>query len=305
MPEVIFTGPSGRLEGRYQQGKGANAPVALILHPHPQHGGTMNNKVVYQTYYTFVKRGFSVLRFNFRGVGRSQGEFDNGIGELSDAASALDWMQSLNPNASQCWVAGFSFGAWIGMQLLMRRPEIAGFISVAPPANMYDFTFLAPCPSSGMIINGTSDLVAPGEDTDKLVERLKSQKGIVIDHTQIEGANHFFDNHMDELLSNIVRYLDERNASAISPSSSRGRRGRNRYRRRRRRYRRNLKSFAEKLNGRSLQTGGRPLVLLGTPVVVGRLNGNPRIDRTASKANASASIESPRHPTASTGTTRL
>ena len=75
--------------------------------------------------------GFTVLRFNFRGVGRSQGEYDQGVGELSDAASALDYLQSMNPNAKHCWVAGFSFGAWIGMQLLMRRPEITGFISVA------------------------------------------------------------------------------------------------------------------------------------------------------------------------------
>ena len=105
----------------------------------------MNNKVVYALYQCFVRRGYSTLRFNFRGVGRSQGSFDRGEGELSDAASALDWLQTYNPNAGSCWVAGFSFGAWIGMQLLMRRPEIESFISIAPPANMYDFTFLAPC----------------------------------------------------------------------------------------------------------------------------------------------------------------
>ena len=95
------------------------------------------------------RRGFATLRFNFRGVGKSQGVFDNGIGELSDAASALDWVQQIHPEARTTWIAGFSFGAWIGMQLLMRRPEVRGFISIAPPANMYDFTFLAPCPSSG------------------------------------------------------------------------------------------------------------------------------------------------------------
>ena len=92
MPEVIFNGPDGRLEGRYHHGKSPNAPLALLLHPHPQHGGTMNNKVVYALYHAFVRRGFSTLRFNFRGVGRSQGKFDNGQGELSDAAAALDWV---------------------------------------------------------------------------------------------------------------------------------------------------------------------------------------------------------------------
>ncbi len=131
MPEVIFNGPPGRLEGRYQPSKEKNAPIALILHPHPQFGGTMNNKIVYDLFYMFQQRGFTTLRFNFRGIGRSQGEFDHGAGELSDAASALDWVQALHPDSKTCWVAGYSFGSWIGMQLLMRRPEIEGFISVS------------------------------------------------------------------------------------------------------------------------------------------------------------------------------
>ena len=91
MPEVIFNGPNGRLEGCYHQSKRPNAPLALLLHPHPQYGGTMNNEVVFNLYQNFARRGCSSLRFNFRGVGRSQGQFDNGQGELSDAASALDF----------------------------------------------------------------------------------------------------------------------------------------------------------------------------------------------------------------------
>ena len=161
MPDVIINGPEGRIEARYHHARGAGAPMALVLHPHPQHGGTMNNKVVYTLYQCFVRRGFSTLRFNFRGVGRSQGSFDRGEGELSDAAAALDWLQTYNPNAQFCWIAGFSFGAWIGMQLLMRRPEIESFIAVSPPANIYDFSFLAPCPSSGLILQGDQDTVVP------------------------------------------------------------------------------------------------------------------------------------------------
>ena len=137
----------------------------------------MNNKVVYALYQTFQRRGFSVLRFNFRGVGRSQGRFDRGEGELSDAASALDWLQAHNPNATACWVAGFSFGAWIGMQLLMRRPEITSFISISPPANMYDFSFLAPCPSSGLVIQGDEDDIVPAESVNKLVQKLSQPAG--------------------------------------------------------------------------------------------------------------------------------
>jgi alpha/beta superfamily hydrolase len=207
MPDVIFPGPDGRLEGRYQHGSEANAPIALILHPHPQYGGTMNNKVVYNLFHVFAKRGFSVLRFNFRGVGRSQGVYDHGEGELSDAASALDWLQAYNANASAVWIAGFSFGAWISMQLLMRRPEIDGFISVAPPANMFDFGFLAPCPSSGLIVQGTDDKIVPENDVAKLAQRLSLQKGIKIDYKKIPGADHFFEGKLDELTSTADKYV--------------------------------------------------------------------------------------------------
>lgn len=213
MPEVIINGPAGRIEARYHHNPAPDSPIAVVLHPHPQFGGTMNNQIVYNLYYTFVRRGFSVLRFNFRGVGRSQGLFDNGPGELSDAASALDWMQGYNADASTCWIAGVSFGAWISMQLLMRRPEIEGFISVAPPANLYDFSFLAPCPSSGLMVNGEVDAVVPTESVVQLVERLKTQKGIVIDHEVIGGANHFFEGKLEELMRVVNGYLDKGLAS--------------------------------------------------------------------------------------------
>ncbi|WP_022727161.1 alpha/beta hydrolase [Fodinicurvata sediminis] len=207
MPDVIINGPAGRLEGRYQHASADNAPIALILHPHPQHGGTMNNKIVYTLFHAFARQGFSVLRFNFRGVGRSQGTYDRGEGELSDAASALDWLQMYNSNASTCWVAGFSFGAWIGMQLLMRRPEISSFVSVAPPANLYDFSFLAPCPSSGLVVQGTTDEIVPEASVKKLVDKLSHQRDISIEHSVVEGANHFFQGHLERLDSITEDYI--------------------------------------------------------------------------------------------------
>ena len=210
MPEVIINGPEGRLETRYRHNDAANAPIALVLHPHPQHGGTMNNKVVYSLFQTFGRHGFSVLRINFRGVGRSQGEFDNGLGELSDAAAALDWLQSINANASNCWIGGFSFGAWIAMQVLMRRPEIDGFIAVAPPANMYDFTFLAPCPSSGLMIQGSNDELVPEASVAQLADKLAKQRNIVVDYKTIDGANHFLNSHIDTFTGYVDEYLSAR-----------------------------------------------------------------------------------------------
>lgn len=213
MPEVLIAGPIGRIEARYQQGKGRNAPLAIVLHPHPEHGGTMNNKITYALFRAFVDQGFSTLRFNFRGVGRSEGKFDHGEGELSDAAACLDWLQVQNPEPSQCWVAGFSFGAWICMQLLMRRPELDGFISIAPPANMYDFTFLAPCPVSGLILQGAKDEIVPKDSIQKLVARLSAQRGLHIDYRTVPDADHFFSEKILDLTTHVHEYL----TAALSP----------------------------------------------------------------------------------------
>jgi len=212
MPEVIFNGPCGRLEGRYSHSKDKNAPLALILHPSPEQGGTMNNKITYNMFQAFTARGFSTLRYNSRGVGRSQGVFDRGEGELSDAASALDWMQEINPNAPYVWVGGFSFGAWIGMQLLMRRPEIQGFISVAPPANMYDFSFLAPCPTSGLVLQGSRDDVVDEASVADFVDKIQLQKGISLDYRVVDGANHFYHGYNDVMIEHVHDHLNNANA---------------------------------------------------------------------------------------------
>ena len=209
MSEIILNGPAGRLEARYVQSCVSGAPLALILHPNPQQGGTMNHKVSYALFRAFSMRGFSTLRFNFRGVGRSQGAFDNGEGELSDAAAALDCLQNFNPNVSTTWVAGFSFGAWIGMQLLMRRPEIRGFVAVSPPANIYDFNFLAPCPTPGLILQGDQDTIVSEESVSTLVHKLNAQKGVRVDYRVLSGSNHFFNKATDDIIAHVHDHLDK------------------------------------------------------------------------------------------------
>jgi len=209
MAEVIFNGPDGRLEGRYHQSKKPDAPIAIVLHPHPLHGGNMNNRVVFIMFNNFVERGFSVLRFNFRGVGRSQGAFDNGVGELSDAAYAFDWMQQFNSNSPFCWIGGYSFGALISMQLMMRRPEIEGFVSISPPAGTEDFSFLAPCPSSGLIIHGDKDAHISLDSVKKLAQKLDGQKNISVNLSIVKGADHFYKDNMDNLSKEVASYLDK------------------------------------------------------------------------------------------------
>mgnify|MGYP000844990838 CR=1 FL=1 len=205
--EIFIPGPCGRIQAKYIKSKQPTAPIALILQPHPQYGGSMNNRVVYEIYNSFYKNGFSVIRINFRGVDKSDGMFDNGQGELSDAAAALDWIEKNNPSYSQCWVSGFSFGALICMQLIMRRPEVNKFIAISPQPNVYDFTFLAPCPISGLMIYGKNDELVPEESLMALKKRLSLQKNIEVKFTSIDRANHFYKDKEKELSSLIESYI--------------------------------------------------------------------------------------------------
>ena len=208
--EIFIPGSSGRIQAKYFKNKQQGAPVALVLQPHPQYGGTMNNRIVYETYNSFYKNGFSVIRINFRGVEKSDGIFDNGQGELTDAAAALDWIEKENPGYSQCWVSGFSFGALICMQLIMRRPEVNKFIAISPQPNVYDFTFLAPCPISGLITYGKNDELVSEDSILSLKKRLMMQKNIEVKFNPIINANHFYKGKEKELTSVIELYLKDK-----------------------------------------------------------------------------------------------
>jgi alpha/beta superfamily hydrolase len=210
--EIFIPGPAGRLEAKYYKNPKFGSPVAIVLQPHPQYGGSMNNKIVQKTYNIFLENGFSVIRINFRGVGKSDGVFDNGQGELSDAAAALDWIERENLDYSQCWVSGFSFGSLICMQLIMRRPEVNNFIAISPQPNVYDFSFLAPCPTSGQILYSDGDELVTKESIDELDKRIKSQKGIEVVFTKIKNANHFFKDKEDVLTLEIEKYIKEKTA---------------------------------------------------------------------------------------------
>jgi len=210
MVDLLISGPEGKIEAKYSHSKDDKSPIALILHPDPTKGGTMNTKIVFELYKIFVKNGFSTIRFNFRGVGKSEGAFDDGEGELSDAAGVLDWLQQYNTNSKICWVAGFSFGAWVAMQLLMRRPEINGFVCVSPPANLRDFSFLAPCPSSGLIVHGDKDNIASFDSAKILSEKLQKQKKVDILFKTIKGADHFYENFKEDFISIVDDYINEK-----------------------------------------------------------------------------------------------
>ena len=200
MPDIILPGPAGRIEARYQRQKAPGAPMALVLHPHPQFGGTMNNPLVYDLFHMFHRLGCTTVRFNFRGVGRSQGTFDSGAGELSDAAadSRLD-EHALSQSVFRLGVRHF----------LRRLDRHAASDAQARDhrlrlhrAARQHVRFRVPraLPGLGLIVHGTKDQVVPEPDVQKLVDRLTAQKGIKITYEKIDGANHFFDKHEAEVV---------------------------------------------------------------------------------------------------------
>ncbi|MDD9331302.1 MAG: alpha/beta hydrolase [Wolbachia sp.] len=221
MIEVFLNNTTEKIEGEYHQSNDTDAPVALVLHHHPQYGGSMNHKVVHNTYTSFVDNNFSVLKINFRGVGKSTGTFDKGIGELTDAAVAIDWLQEHNSNNVPIWVAGFSFGAWVALQLTMRRPEILGFIALSPPATKYDFSFLSPCPVPGLIIQSSNDTISEEGDVTELVKRLTSSvKSNYMEYHVIDDTNHFLRDKEDEATQIIDAYIKLRLNSASKNTTS-------------------------------------------------------------------------------------
>ena len=210
MPEILLNGPIGRLEARYTHNNVPNSPSVLILHAHPGHGGNMNNHLPLKLHKFFSDIGFSSLRFNFRGVGKSDGEHDGSEGELADSAIALDWLQNQNQESKEYWVCGISFGAWVGMQLLMRRPEIPKFILISPPVGKYDFNFLAPCPASGLVISAEKDNLIDNNDVNDVVKKLNKQKSITVKQETIKFADHFFLNNEQKVIDKIKKYIDQK-----------------------------------------------------------------------------------------------
>ncbi len=226
--DIYFNGPAGIIEAKVSTAAGdGNKPAVLILHPDPLQEGSMHSKVVYTMYQAFKTTGFNVMRMNFRGVGRSQGSLQDFAKNpeqagIADAAAGLDWLHNEFPLTTQYWVAGFSFGSWIAMHLLMRRPEIEGFIAVAPPASHRNFDFLSPCPVSGLFIQPEKDNIAKLEHTNRMIKNLDYGEADV-DYKVILNADHFFQDpqdsskhHLGELYENIRDYINVCLATHIS-----------------------------------------------------------------------------------------
>ena len=200
---LSLPGPAGPLEALWQEREGLDPPiVAVVCHPHPLYGGTLNNKVVHRAAAALHALGAAVLRFNFRGAGQSAGRHDEGRGELEDARAALRCASERFPRARR-WLAGFSFGSWIAARLAAGESGIEQLILIAPPVRTSSFSVLRECATPKLVIQGTADDVCAPEWLEAEYPRWSEPKRLV----RVEGAGHFFDRHLAALGAAITDSL--------------------------------------------------------------------------------------------------
>jgi uncharacterized protein len=203
---VDVPGPSGPLEGAINaRADGRVRAISVLAHPLSTSGGTMHTKAVFHAAKALATIGCPVLRFNFRGVGRSAGAFDNGGGEKEDFGAALDFMTGSYPDAKRLWAAGMSFGSWIAMTVGAEDPRVTALIGIAPPVTKYDFSLVLAAAKPTFLIHGELDELVPLKEVRKFYGRLSGPKELVV----IDGANHLFDGKVTEVGDAVVDLLQD------------------------------------------------------------------------------------------------
>jgi alpha/beta superfamily hydrolase len=187
-------GPSGVLEALLDDPSSAPRAVVVFAHPLPIEGGTMHTKVVYQSAKALARTGCAVLRFNFRGVGRSAGRWDEGRGEQDDYRAALDFAAARYPGV-EIWAAGFSFGSYIAMTVGAQDDRVCALIGIAPPVNKYDFSLAQRSPKPKFVVHGLEDELIPLQQVRELYARMADPKELV----EIDRANHLFEGQAPEV----------------------------------------------------------------------------------------------------------
>jgi uncharacterized protein len=202
---LMLAGPAGPLEALLEFDPNSTPGAsAVVCHPHPLHGGTMHNKVVFRVAKTSLTLGMPTLRFNFRGVGRSAGSFDSGRGERDDVVAALGFLRTRFPNLPLV-VAGFSFGSWVGLAAGARDWGVRALVGVGLPVASSPFAFLLGVKKPKLIVQATEDPYGPREKLQELFDSLDEPKRLY----WVEGRDHFFEGKLDEVQNAVVEFLRE------------------------------------------------------------------------------------------------
>ena len=199
---IFFDGPAGRIEAIIKEPAGPITRAAIVCHPHPLFGGTMHNKVVFRIARVFQNAGFAVLRFNFRGAGRSEGEHDNGLGEQEDLRAAIDFINRRYPEVD-VWLAGFSFGSAVMLRSGVCDNRFLGFIYAGVPVSKYDFSGIVRCNKPKLVIQGELDAFGQPKEVEPFFAGLDEPKELVI----IAGADHFFEGRLNEMSDAVSRFI--------------------------------------------------------------------------------------------------
>jgi alpha/beta superfamily hydrolase len=200
----------GRLEAILKQPDSEPRAVALVLHPHPLGGGTMHNKVVFRAAAALNDAGLATLRINFRGVGQSTGQHDEGHGELDDARAGLDHLAQHYPG-KLITVCGFSFGSLVGMNVGMHDDRVQFLISIGTPVGKYDFGFLQQCTKPLLLVHGENDEFGSVDELKQLIAGLNPSTPVKL--VIVPQADHFFVNHLDQLKTAIKEWITEQLAA--------------------------------------------------------------------------------------------
>jgi alpha/beta superfamily hydrolase len=197
----VFTS-TGRLEALYRELQDP-AGIAVVCHPHPLGGGTLHNKVVFRAARGLENANVATLRFNFRGVGLSSGQHDNGEGEQQDVMAAIDWAVKKHPG-KKLIVGGFSFGAWVASRVACELSYVDAVFLIGTPVNKYDFGYLASCEKPMLILHGTADEHGDVNKLEKVVQHIRNAESVIV-----TGADHFFTKQLDAVDETVRAWAEE------------------------------------------------------------------------------------------------
>jgi alpha/beta superfamily hydrolase len=200
---TFFEGPAGKIEAILKEPAGPVTRAAIVCHPHPLFGGTMHNKVVFRIARAFGDAGFAVLRFNFRGAGRSEGTHDSGLGEQDDLRAAIEFIERKYPTA-EIWLAGFSFGSAVMLRAAACDDRVRAIVAAGVPVSRQDFSDVARCNKPKLLVQGSNDEFGPVDQLERFFATLDEPKQLKI----IDDADHFFEGHLQEMAEAVTQFIE-------------------------------------------------------------------------------------------------
>jgi len=213
MVDVVIPGESGKIHAVYQKSSEEAAPLAVVLSGNPRAGYHMNDRMSYAVFRAFMDIGFSVLRFDYRGVNDSEGTIGTTADNMMDIATVIDWVQNQNEDSDKIWLSGVQIGAWYVLQAMMRRPEVSGFALISPDCGISDFSFLSPRPNRGLLIQGALENEDALTFAPHLTQILKKQAQISLETIRIKQADAKYSSSaaLKQLYNDVKAYVGREN----------------------------------------------------------------------------------------------